>query len=90
MLLRLRSLHVQREFGVASRNPLVERLPTNPALGAARSPIHVQENGVDLTLTGKMLDPRTGRARYLFCLVDGHPLGVPPDDRRKVAMLATD
>src|SRR5437016_957279 len=89
-VLRLRSRHVRSEFRVASRNPLVQRFASNPALGAAPSPTHLQKYCVDLALMGKIPDPCAGRARYLFCLVGGHPVGVPPHGSRKVPVLAAD
>src|SRR6266545_5881650 len=58
--LRLGPRYVAREFRVASSNPLVQRFPSNPALGAAPSPAHVQKYGVDLALTGKIPDPCAG------------------------------
>ena len=86
----LRSRHIRCEFGVTSRNPLVQRFPSNPALDAAPSSAHVQEYGVELTAMSKVKDPRAGYACYLFRLVSRYPLGVPPYGSGKITVLATD
>src|SRR5271157_2887002 len=87
---RLGSRHVGREFRVASGNPLVQRFPSDPALGAAPTPAHVQEYRVDLALTGKIPDSAAGRVCYHLGLVRGHPMGTPPNGSGKVSVLATD
>src|SRR5271165_1638585 len=88
--LRLGSRHVAREFRVASGNPLVQRFPSNPALGAAPAPSHAQEYGVDLSLMGEVPDPPASSVCYNLRHVRGHPLGTPLHGQRKVSVLAAD
>jgi hypothetical protein len=75
--LRLGSRHVGRERRVASGNPLVQRFPSDPALGAVPFSAYVQEYSFDLTLTRKIPDPPAGHMSYHLRLVRGHPTRIP-------------
>ena len=89
-MLRFRSRHVASEVRVAMRNPLIQRFPANPAFGTAPAPVYAQEYAVKLALTNQIQNTLTRYACHPFRLVRRNPVALLSNDRREVAMLATD
>src|SRR5271166_2801155 len=75
--LRLSSGDVASPFGVASSNPLLQRVPSDPAFAATPVPAHAQEHPFDLAMTDKVRYAAGPRSRHPLGLVCRHPLGVP-------------